>query len=222
MREFETNMTVGSSVQPMAKPLKAISRLISLFRTESVPLVFENEDCIVRLHNPSGELHVLLVVEGLVDAYRTSDELLFATAAAPAIFGMQGSAYRYDMYTFQSNPDSKLETLPLTRAIELVAQHGLLEDLLAYQIYFNDYQAYRNNLLINKSAYEIVCALLFELEKIPADKRAHISVLNFILARSHLARSGIMKILANLRQGLYINIENGKLISIIRKFPKEY
>lgn len=163
MREFETNMTVGSSVQPMAKPLKAISRLMSLFRTESVPLVFENEDCIVRLHNPSGELHVLLVVEGLVDAYRTSDEL--ATAAAPAIFGMQGSAYRYDMYTFQSNPDSKLETLPLTRAIELVAQHGLLEDLLAYQIYFNDYQAYRNNLLINKSAYEIVCALLFELEK---------------------------------------------------------
>lgn len=222
MREFETNMTVGSAVQPMAKPLKAISRLISLFRTESVPLVYENDDCIVRLHNASGELQVVLVLEGLVDVYRSSDELLFATAIAPTIFGMQGSAYRYDMYTFQCNPDCKLETLLLSRAIELVAQHGLLEDLLAYQIYFNDYQAYRNNLLINKSAYEIVCALLFELEKIPADKRANISVLNFILARSHLARSGIMKILANLRQGLYINIENGKLISIIRKFPKEY
>jgi len=47
-------------------------------------------------------------------------------------------------------------------------------------------------------------------------------VVNFILERSNLARSGVMKILADLRTGDYIDIQNGKLITINKRFPDEY
>ncbi|RJT37416.1 helix-turn-helix domain-containing protein [Rahnella woolbedingensis] len=220
--EAENCRVPNSENIPMAKPLKSIETLIQYFRNESTPLLLRDSESEFKLHNSQGELQVILVLEGLVDVYRNSDQLLFATASAPTIFGMQGSPYRYNMYKFVCHPGCILESLSLSAVVKIIMEHQLLEELLTCQTYFNDYHAYRTNMLINKSAYEIVRAFLLELEREPAEIRANINVPAFILARSNLARSGVMKILAELRQGEYIKIENGKLISILRVLPKAF
>jgi hypothetical protein len=48
------------------------------------------------------------------------------------------------------------------------------------------------------------------------------SVANYILDRSNLARSGVMKILAALRVGEFVDIQRGKLIKVLKKFPSDY
>ncbi|QLK63363.1 hypothetical protein GE278_20210 [Enterobacteriaceae bacterium Kacie_13] len=45
---------------------------------------------------------------------------------------------------------------------------------------------------------------------------------NYIHDNTHLARRGVMKILADLRQDEYINIENSILIAILKTLPPEY
>ncbi|QLK63752.1 hypothetical protein GE278_23190 (plasmid) [Enterobacteriaceae bacterium Kacie_13] len=63
--------------------------------------------------------------------------------------------------------------------------------------------------------------LRLELNQYPFEKRIKISVANYILDRSNLARSGVMKILAALRVGEFVDIQRGKLISVLKKFPSD-
>lgn len=221
-KEPEMSLTMDSNQNPMAKPLWAIEKLIECFRTKSIPVITQDQDAVVKLHNDQGELQVLCVLEGEVDVYRNSDQLLFATASAPTIFGMQGSPYRYDIYKFVCKPACVIEMLPLSSALEIIVENSLVKELLICQSYFNDYHAYRTNMLISKTAYEIIRALLLELEQIVVEERVNISALNYIVERSHLGRSSIMRIMAELREGEYIKIENGKLISILRNLPKAF
>lgn len=207
---------------PMSKPTEAINKLIAIFRTESVPLEIGGKEDVLNLNPDEGESQVILVLDGALNIYRTADNLRFVRAAAPNLFGMQGSPFRYNLYQFRSEKGSVLETLPFSRAMELVSENQLFREVLDFQTYLSDFQAYRTNLLISKSTYQIVCAFLFELEMMPPEQRLRTSVFNYIHEHTHLARSGVMKILSDLRQGEYINIENGKLIAILKKLPREY
>lgn len=207
---------------PMPKPTAIINKLIEVLRADSVPLKVESEDAIIGLNLEQAEPRVILVLQGAVNIYRIADNLRFARAAAPNIFGMQGSPFRNNLYQFKSEKKAVLLTLPYSRSVELVGQNDLFRELMKFQAYLNDFQAYRTNLLISKSTYQIVCSFLLELEMMPPEQRLRTSVFNYIHEHTHLARSGVMKILSDLRQGEYIYIENGKLIAILKKFPREY
>lgn len=208
---------------PLKKPVSAVANLIALFRTVATPVdTSKAVNDLIDLNKTQMVLPVILLISGEINIHCVSDELLFATTDGPSIFGLQGSAFRFDIYRFSATQGSEIYVLTRDQAIDLVAEQGAIRDLLEYQTYFNDYQSERSNLLINKTAYEIVRALLIELYKVPKEKRLKISVANYILERSNLARSGVMKILADLRSGEYIVIQNGKLISLQRKLPNVY
>jgi DNA-binding IscR family transcriptional regulator len=51
--------------------------------------------------------------------------------------------------------------------------------------------------------------------------RAKIGVMNYIQRRTRISRSVVAEVLAALRQGNYINMSRGKLVSINR-LPAEY
>lgn len=76
--------------------------------------------------------------------------------------------------------------------------------------------------MISRTTYETVCGLLKELMLFPDESREKISVAYYIMDRTHLARSGVMRILADLRLGGYIEIEKGKLKNIVKRFPDKY
>ncbi|MBF7980727.1 MULTISPECIES: helix-turn-helix domain-containing protein [Rahnella] len=213
---------VPDLLTPMLKPIETINTLITAFRTASAPLDIKAKDSVVQIQPENAEARVILILDGALNIYRTADNLRFVRAAAPNLFGMQGSPFRNNLYQFRSEKGAVLETLPYSRAVELVSEHQLFKEVLDFQTYLSDFQAYRTNLLISKSTYQIVCAFLFELEMMPPEQRLRTSVFNYIHEHTHLARSGVMKILSDLRQGEYINIENGKLVAILKKLPREY
>lgn len=117
---------------------------------------------------------MVLLLSGQINAYRTSDHLLFATIVGKSILGLQRSGFRFDQYCFQPSKGSEIYGLPRDDAIILITCNGssALYNLLDYQTYLNDFQS----------------------------ERAKLSAANYILARSNLAHSGVMKILTDMQK----------------------
>ena len=71
------------------------------------------------------------------------------------------------------------------------------------------------------SAYDIIRFQLVELMQEPEAIRQNITAAAYIKSRTYLSRSGVMRILAELRTGKYITMERGVLIDI-HHLPRKY
>lgn len=216
------NNTAAVTFTPGAKPVEAINRLIEVCRPYGTFIDTHANLTPLSLTGNNGEQLVLVLLEGVMNIIRNSDNLLYAVVPGPTFIGVLASDYRKKINTFCAMKGSVVMMLPRDTVIELVTEHGLVRELLDYYRYINDYQNYLADLMISRSTYEIVCGLLNELALLPPEIRKTISVSNYILNRTHLARSGIMKMLADLRLGGYIDIQNGKLKEIKKTFPAKY
>lgn len=67
----------------------------------------------------------------------------------------------------------------------------------------------------------MIRSLLIEMSNEPDEIIRNYSIEKYISERCYLGRSGIMKILSDLRKGGYVEIKRGKLIKII-KLPEKY
>lgn len=205
---------------PMEKPLLIVEELISLFLPYSVILQEKRRgDGSLNLYENS-QLKVALITEGEVNVHHQPDMMLFATARAPFIFGLQGSLFQPGLFKILPARDAVIRMLPREKALKIVTKNHVFQKVFVYQTYLNDYQANRNNLLINRTSLHIICGLLEELAKVPSEERLKISVAKYVLERSNLARSGVMKIIATLRDEGVVIIENGKLIEVVKPFPE--
>ncbi|RJT44745.1 helix-turn-helix domain-containing protein [Rahnella woolbedingensis] len=212
----------GKKSPPGQKPLEAITRLVEVCLPHATAVVADEKNIPITMNAEDGKQQIILLVEGDIKGYRSSDNLLYGIASAPAMLGLMTSEYSSTSFIFKANKDSKVWVLPRDVAIDLIAEHGLVRELIAYTTSFTDYRSYHSDLMINRTAYDIICGLLLEMERLPEEFRRKNSMANFILERSNLARSGVMKILADLRVGGYIDIQNGKLIAINKRLPDEY
>ncbi|MFS7198617.1 helix-turn-helix domain-containing protein [Rahnella inusitata] len=207
------------------KPLAEIQRLIDSLLPAATQVDTRKGGAInlVKQSKNNTEFFVILLISGEIELYRTaSNNLLFATASGHNVFGLLGSSLRFNTYKFVPSKDSEIYILPREQAIDLIIKHTLIRELLTIHSFMSDIQAKGGNLLINSTAYEIVSTLLMELADVPEEKRLKISVANYIIDRSNLARSGVMKILSELRIGGYIDINYGKLICVNKRFPTVY
>lgn len=211
----------------LLKPLEDVTRLVNCLLPEASPVVTqEGGGGIINLsvNNPNqGNFLVMILTKGEINYIRTASEgLLFAKASAPSVLGLLGTPFRFDTYKLVASEGSELFSLPRERAIDLIAEHKLAREALNYHAYIADVQSKGGNLLINKTTYDVVCTLLLEIADLPDNQRSKTSVAQYILERSNMGRSGLMRILADLRKGEYVDIQKGKLVSILRKLPKVY
>lgn len=202
------------------KPLDIINRLIGYFSAHSQPLLGRYGDDQISLLDENGQPIVILIVSGQLDIWRNHDNLLVATVIAPGILGLQGSDFRYHTHTFQRQGQSDILFLTHDAAMEIIQKNNIIRDVMTYQAYIGDHQSYRDIVMVNSSAYSIVCMLLTQLAEHP--NHAEMSVEKYILTRTRLARSGVMKILSDLRYGGFIKMEKGKLVTLGAPFPKNY
>lgn len=216
---FMGHMNQRSSIE---KPVESIHRLMTAFVSISNPYPHHGRNCEARFKDKHAEFEVYLVTKGRVDIWREADNRLVETAFAPSILGLQGSAYRSQHYHLKFHTGAEVSTIPLQAAMVIIEQQSLWRDVFYYQGYLNDRQLHHESMLINSSTYETVCLFLKELSQYSDSERAKLSVADYILQRSNLARSGVMKVLADLRFGGYIDIQHGKLIKILNSFPRNY
>ncbi|TBL78903.1 hypothetical protein EYY94_01470 [Obesumbacterium proteus] len=212
----KTPENIKANFQPYrSKPINEILNLHNIMSQESVPYTPNKNNKIINFFLDKDRVkQMILLTEGTISIERVNGRILLGTSSGPGIFGMDGSEFRISLYRLKCLNSAKLKSIPYERGISLISQHGGLQDFITCQRYYNDCIAYNNNILINHSSLEIICAFLIELSEYPYEERLRISAVNFVRDRSNLARSGVMRIFSKLRQLSCIDIQDGKLISI--------
>lgn len=170
-------------------------------------------------HN--GIRHWFLLQSGEMSACRDSDGLKIANFREPSLAGIAETFYPKELLFFLAESPVELLMYQESDVLETLARENLWQSLVYIQAYIIQTLSIRDKLLSGNDTYEIVCNHLRMLMNEKEAFRLSTTVPRYIQQRTQLSRSGIMKILSDLRKGGYITIEKGVLYAVNR-LPKRY
>ncbi|MBN4798783.1 helix-turn-helix domain-containing protein [Enterobacter asburiae] len=159
--------------------------------------------------------------EGVVAIYRSSDRLLIKYIRAPMITGMNVLIDTNDGIFIKAYKSVSYEILPTKEMLDIISTQGLWKDASYCYMY-----AVRQLLLahyssVGLSTYELIRLNLISLMNEDEALSDHVNVSDYILEKTRLSRSRVMKILGDLRIGGYIEINRG-ILKKINKLPEKY
>lgn len=162
-----------------------------------------------------------LILEGTVAVYRKSDDMMLSTARAPAVFGLANLTDIYFNDYLMTFSPCLIGTLTTERLNDII-QEKALWGLLSKQIIFAYSRLYNNVFFFKqKTAYEMIRQQLVKLMEEDRSYRLSVTAERYIREKTQLSRSGVMRILADLKTGGFIEMEEGRLITI-NKLPARY
>jgi len=164
---------------------------------------------------------VHIIADGCFTLTRRHDGLLVAADRAPFIFGLTELLHYPSSYDLIAECPCQGYSLPTESLKAEVSRMNLWHNVAQILAYFVYQLARRDNQLVAVNSYTMVRHNLLEIMSLPENVRMGINVQQFIHQRTRLSRSHIMKILADLRIGEFITIEQGRLIDI-RTLPTDY
>ncbi|RDL14112.1 helix-turn-helix domain-containing protein [Serratia fonticola] len=162
-----------------------------------------------------------LLYSGTCIAKRTNDSLVLSTINSPSVFGLHDVFHeKSDIHLLAVN-DVEYGMVAVDDFLTYADEHHLWKEisymLMLSATRFSEYQRET----VGVSNYELICNLLVSLSLESFEIRATTTALEYIQERSILSRSGIMKTLSSLKEGGYIVIKKGLLISI-NSLPKKF
>ncbi|WP_262360472.1 winged helix-turn-helix transcriptional regulator [Citrobacter freundii complex sp. CFNIH2] len=161
-----------------------------------------------------------LLLQGSVALHRRGDGIVLNSESAPFILGVSSQFSSEHLYV-RALETSEIARVSLDCFNNIVAQQDLWEHFSKLLIYTAS-RVYEHCAQISQmSAYDIIRFQLVELMQEPDAIRQTITAAAYIKSRTYLSRSGIMRILAELRTGKYITMERGVLLDI-NHLPRKY
>lgn len=162
-----------------------------------------------------------VLLKGLITFYRRSDDLAVLNVNGPSLIGI-GNMHKMHMDGYIKTLTScDIAILKMERVYEIISAHQLWEPLAKHMMAVAGVFFHYSEQLSAPSAYDIVCAQLNELFNEAPAVRNNITAERYIREKTHLSRSGVMRILAGLKEGGYIEMQRGVLVRIV-KLPEKY
>lgn len=208
-------------MNPDAKPLCEFKRLEQCLKAESTPFKASAQqtiyhDCFEKEH------HTFVIQTGIVEIHRQSDDLLIGIVTTPFILGLTaGMMENQQHYTIVAQSPSTGFYLPAATARQLIQKSFLWQDAFCWLSWINRILARRDMQLVGNNSYSQIRAMLMNMAEWDEPLRSKIGVMNHIQRSTGISRSVVAEVLSALRQGNYINMNRGKLVSINR-LPAEY
>ncbi|MCK7315186.1 helix-turn-helix domain-containing protein [Enterobacter cloacae] len=199
-----------------AKPLSELSRLEQCLKVASTP--FRSAPQQIILNDDNDEPSTLVLQTGIIEIYRRADELLIGIATAPFILGLAAGMQEYRVVA--KNPCTGFY-LPASTSLQLIQQSSLWKEAFCWLSWIKSILEKRDRQLIGNNSYHQIRAMLLNMAEWDETLRSKIGVMNHIQQSTRISRSVVAEVLAALRQGNYINMSRGKLVSINR-LPTEY
>lgn len=168
-----------------------------------------------------GERYCYIILRGTVTLHRHSDDLALINIPGPAIIGIVNlHQLEIDAY-IKTQGNCSIVTLKIAQVHEIIEENKLWELLAKHMMVMSGKLFQLSEQLSAPTAYDIIKTQLYELFHEPSTIRENITAESYIRDKTHLSRSGIMRILGSLKEGGYIEIERGILRSII-KLPERF
>jgi CRP-like cAMP-binding protein len=201
-----------------AKPYKHIEKLINTLLPLTERRILSRGEVVHYYHHDDRQCFLLL--QGSVALHRRGDGIVLNSESSPFILGVSSQFSSEHLYV-RALETSELAAVSLERFNSTIAQHNLWEPFSHLLIYTAS-RAYEHCSRISQmSAYDIIRFQLVELMQEPEAIRMNTTAAAYIQSRTWLSRSGIMRILAELRTGQYITMERGVLLDI-HHLPRKY
>ena len=162
-----------------------------------------------------------ILLEGSVTLNRQGDGLVLNSEKPPFILGVSNQLSSGDNLYIRATENSHLARLPLERFNLLVEKYNLWEDLCSLLIYSASSVYAHCSAIALLSSYDVVKFQLNQLMNEPSHLRTAMTAANYIQDRTFLSRSGIMRIIAHLRDAGFITLQRGILIDI-NHLPDRY
>ncbi|WP_348957746.1 helix-turn-helix domain-containing protein [Enterobacter cloacae complex sp. Mu1197] len=171
--------------------------------------------------NQYAEPMSFILHEGIAALYRGRDNMLLSNIKAPLVFGLNLlSSTNSDIY-IQARGGIRYELLKRTDFADAIRTENLWENLANIYM-FNAQKFLELNFTISGvPTYEQVCNSLIALMNENDELRLTTNACDYIQEKTLLSRSGIMKMLSDLKQGGHIDVQRGVLIAI-NKLPEKY
>jgi hypothetical protein len=172
----------------------------------------------------------LILHEGSITLYRGSDNLMITTIYAPFVVGVnflvEGNSITLpvegdsEVY-LQARTAIRYEFLPRSHCEERVRQLNLWESIAYVNMFISKRYIQRTFANQGASTYNLVRNNLLALMNEDESLRQETNACDYIHEKTLLSRSGIMKMLSDLKKGGHIEMQRGVLISI-KKLPSKY
>ncbi|MFQ3392525.1 helix-turn-helix domain-containing protein [Enterobacter mori] len=162
-----------------------------------------------------------LLHQGSVTLNRRGDGMVLNSEQATFVMGVSNQFSKTENLYLRVNENAEMSRLPLERFNLLIESFGLWESVCKLMIYTAS-RVYEHCTLISQmSSYEIIRFQLQELMNESERIRKSMTAANYIKSRTYLSRSGIMRILAELRDAGCIDLKRGVLLAI-KNLPLKY
>ncbi|WP_336212693.1 winged helix-turn-helix transcriptional regulator [Enterobacter sp. P82] len=162
-----------------------------------------------------------LLLKGRVTYYRRSDDLAVSTISAPGVVGIGNLQQMQQDGYIKTLVACEIAILKMSTVYEVVSANQLWEHVAKHMMDIAGRLFVHSKHLSAPSAYDMIRLQLIELFNEEPAIRNYITVEKYIRDKTHLSRSGVMRILASLKEGGYIEMHRGKLINIV-KLPEKY
>ncbi|MEP8888251.1 helix-turn-helix domain-containing protein [Enterobacter roggenkampii] len=159
--------------------------------------------------------------EGVVATYRSSDQLLIKYIRAPMITGMNELIDTNADIFIKAYGSIHYELLPSKEMINAISTKGLWKEAAYMYMYAIRQLLVAHHAVAGQSTYDLIRLNLITLMNEDEELSAHVNVSDYILEKTRLSRSRVMKILSDLRIGGYIEIKRG-ILTNINKLPDKY
>lgn len=168
-----------------------------------------------------GERYCYLILKGCVMTHRESDDLAVATATAPALVGII-NLHNLELKGYiKTLVPCEIAILNMATVHNIIDTHQLWEPLAKHIMVLAGKLFQSSEQLSAPLAYDIIRAQLNELINEAPVLRENTTAERYIRDKTHLSRSGVMRILASLKEGGYIKMERGILTEIV-KLPEKF
>ena len=202
--------------------MKPKEHIITLIKAISDPSRIQNgrERQIISLVQYE-EPMTFILHEGVAGWYRGQDHLLLANLKPPIIIGVNFLVKKNQNMYFQARGAIRYEIIPQSVFSSIVSEHNLWESL-AY-MYMSGTRKFLENHFVatGVSTYDLVRNNLQALMEETEELRLATTACDYIQEKTMLSRSGIMKMLGDLKKGGHIDLQRGVLMQIY-KLPLKY
>lgn len=201
------------------KPCKSIANLIEAI-SKDLDVIAIDKSSIIH-YEQEGLSNCIILHSGRMAVHRRGDGMIISTEKAPFIFGLSNQMnFKNKMY-LRALEKCELSLIDLNESNEIIRNSNLWHSMCDLLIYTSSRIFEHCAQIQQMSAYDIIRFQLYELSRESEDVRLSTTVPNYIKTRTFLSRSGIMRILSELRTGGYIDMTNGYLKSI-NHLPRKF
>ena len=116
---------------------------------------------------------------------------------------------------------SDIGILSLERTFDIIRENDLWELLTMHMMVVTSKLYASNKMLTAPTSYDIIKSQLIELMSENEKYRNSITAENYIRDKTNLSRSGIMRILSELKEGGYIEINRG-ILMMVHQLPEKF